>query len=443
MNLEISSEASIRETLELINRTALGSALIIDDKKKLVGIVTDGDIRRALLKDLPLTTSIKVVMNPNPTLIEDTNSLTISEIYNLMLEKHIMVLPIIDRKRRIKDIIKFIELCKLKEKINPTKNSNKVLVIGGAGYIGSVLVNKLLKKGYKVTVFDNLLYNINPLQKFKNIKFIKGDIRNTDSLLRAMRGVDSVIHLAAVVGDDVCRISSDFTIEINYVATKRIAQLAKFLNIKKFIFASTCSIYGKGEGEFYETSPVYPLSLYAKTKLFAEEAILSLADNSFFPIILRLSTVYGSSLRPRFDLVINLLTAKALTENKITIHGGQQWRPFIHIADVADAMIAFLKKNIPSYILNVGEGNYQLYEIGMLIKEVVKEETNLKISVDIDDKSYDQRDYMVNFNRLKSTNFSCKKNIRYGIIELINELKKTPYWSDKRYNNYKELSNIK
>ncbi len=171
-----------------------------------------------------------------------------------------------------------------------------ILVIGGAGYIGSILVRKLLQQGYSVTVLDALLYgdeSIRELYGQPRLEFIKGDFRDIGSVVNAMRGIDAVVHLGALVGDPACAIDEKLTIEINLAATRMIAEVAKGFGVQRFLFASTCSVYGASEELSHEESELKPVSLYARTKISSEQALLSLAGSRFAPTIVRFATIFG------------------------------------------------------------------------------------------------------------------------------------------------------
>ncbi|MCA9041440.1 MAG: NAD-dependent epimerase/dehydratase family protein, partial [Planctomycetaceae bacterium] len=205
-----------------------------------------------------------------------------------------------------------------------------VLVVGGAGYIGSIATRQLLEAGYRVRVLDMQLFGINALTEVLNhprLEVMQGDFRNVEDVVRGLKGMDAVVHLAAIVGDPACSIDAETTIAVNYAAAKMIAQLSRANGISRFIFASTCSVYGASDDIRDEHSDLNPVSLYATTKIDAEKVLLETADSVFQPTILRFATAYGWSFRPRFDLVANLLPAQAVTEKKFRVFNGEQWRP--------------------------------------------------------------------------------------------------------------------
>ena len=279
----------------------------------------------------------------------------------------------------------------------------KVLVIGGAGYIGSALLPKLLAGGHKVRVLDLCLYGTEPIKDVidhPNLEVMRADFRQVDVVVRAMADVETVYHLGGLVGDPACAWNEDLTIDINLAATRVVAQIAKGNGIKRFVFASTCSVYGASDKMLDEQSELNPLSLYAKSKVASEKVLHELADENFAPIVVRFATIFGLSGRTRFDLVVNLLTAKAKLDGEITIFGGDQWRPFLHVDDAGAALLRM--KGIPLgrqvEIFNVGSSreNYTINQIGDLIKEHVPEAKIVKSGSD-----GDNRNYRVDFSKIK------------------------------------------
>ena len=324
------------------------------------------------------------------------------------------------------------------------KNSEKrILVTGGAGYIGSILVNRLLKSGYKVIILDKLLFGVEPLKYFlqnpnPNLAIIIGDIQNEDDANRALENADAVIHLAAIVGDPACAADSDLAVNVNFNATVRLADLCKKRKIRRFVFASTCSVYGIGKKEMLdEDSEVNPVSLYAETRLYGERGILSLADKNFSPVLLRLGTIFGLSPRMRFDIIINYLIQKAIKEKKISIFGGEQWRPVLHVGDAARTFQLVLEsplEKIENQIFNVGLANFQIREIGAIIKKNLPD-----TEIQIIDKLEDKRSYHVSFEKIqKVLDFNEEKTIEMGIKEISEALQdgiiKDP--KEKKYYNH-------
>lgn len=322
-----------------------------------------------------------------------------------------------------------------------------VLVIGGAGYIGSVLVRMLLEAGYHVRVLDKFLFgedSIRDLYNRPDFEVIKGDFRHVETVIRALRGMDAVIHLGAIVGDPACALDDDVTVDVNTTAVRMIREACRGYGIYRFLFASTCSVYGAQEGVIDERSELAPVSLYAKSKIDAERAIMELAGKDFEPTILRLATVFGLSHRMRFDLVVNLLTARAVTEGKITILNGHQWRPFIHVSDVARAFTACLQAPsslVAGRIYNVGDNRLDctLAQLGEIVSRIVP-----GTEVSREQELADARSYRVDFSKIADeVGFECLTMLERGIEETCRELKagRFPSYKDPIYSNVATLQN--
>jgi len=319
-----------------------------------------------------------------------------------------------------------------------------VLVTGGAGYIGSVTVAQMLEAGYEVRVLDSLLYDnayvVEALRERGLSDFIRGDIRDADVLLKAMRGVDAVLHLAALVGAPVCDKDPDLTMRVNYEATKLIADLCQKLDVDRLVFASSTSVYGNlGDLPMVdEEGPCRPISLYARTKLMAEEYLLEKSQGEGLPVCcLRVATNYGPSLRPRFDLVVNRFVKMALREKRLEVFGGEQWRPFINTHDTARAYLTVLEAplgRIKGEIYNVGSTseNYRIIDVARLVVEAVP-----GTRIEVKKKEKDPRSYRVSFEKIRSRlGFEPEKTLVEGIEELISFVEEVPDPEDRRYYNY-------
>ena len=235
-----------------------------------------------------------------------------------------------------------------------------VLVVGGAGYIGGGVVDVLIGKNIPFTVYDNLLYEY---QYLKPVDFIRGDVRDTEKLKKILPDYTHVIWLAAIVGDAACQVKPDLTLEVNQASVKWVAQNYN----GRIIFPSTCSVYGQNDQMIDEGSSVNPLSIYAKAKLGAEKYL-----HEGNHLILRLGTVYGvsdGSSRLRMDLVVNYMTASALTKGKLVVFGGTQWRPLIHVKDVAEAMVDNLAKETMG-IYNLSTVNLQIKDLAKIVSDM-------------------------------------------------------------------------
>lgn len=324
------------------------------------------------------------------------------------------------------------------------RSRGTVLVVGGAGYIGSLLVERLLQLGYRVRVLDVLLYGREPLQAVKDhpdFELMIGDCRNIRDMVSAVKGVDAIVHLAAIVGDPACEQDQSSAREINYGATRMLIEVAKGHGVERFLYASSCSVYGATGQEIDEGSSVQPISMYAQTKVDSEQALLAANSEGFHPVILRFATVFGLSYRPRFDLVVNLLTARAYQDGKITIFNGQQWRPFIHVRDVVEAIVRALEAPIQlvsGEIFNVGAPNlnHTLQQVSDIIKNVFPGTSVEHVA------NHDHRDYRVNFDKIrKRLDFTSNYLLRDGVEELKTAFDKGIIrdYKDLRYHNQRFL----
>jgi nucleoside-diphosphate-sugar epimerase len=323
---------------------------------------------------------------------------------------------------------------------------HNVLVIGGAGYIGSILVRKLLDRGYNVSVLDALVYgdeSIRELYGRNNFELIKNDFRNIEGVVQALQFADAVIHLGAVVGDPACALDERLTLEVNLAATRMIAEAARGFGIERFIFASTCSVYGASDQTSDERSTLNPISLYAQSKIDAEQVLLALNDEGFSPTILRFATIYGLSPRPRFDLVVNVLAARGTVDKRITIFGGDQWRPFIHVDDVATALLRTLEAPlavVKGQVFNVGSDsqNYRIKDVGALVKDIMPDVEVIQQGEDVD-----KRNYRVSFAKIrKQLDFQPAHTVPDGIREIHEAIVagKIDDYRQARYSNYDSLT---
>jgi nucleoside-diphosphate-sugar epimerase len=303
----------------------------------------------------------------------------------------------------------------------------RVLVTGGAGYIGSVLVRILLDKGYSVRVIDSLKFGGDALfdvAQHPNFEFIKGDIRNDEEVNKALQGMEAVAHLAAIVGDPACSKFSDEAREVNWDASVSLFDKAEKAGIKRFVFASTCSNYGKmADPDSYvnENSELRPVSLYAELKVKFENFILKdRKDTNMCATALRFSTVYGFSPRIRFDLTVNEFTRNVCLKGEQEIWGPQFNRPYCHVDDLARSVVLALEANegkVKSNVFNVGDTT-ENYSKRMLMEEIQKQIPAAKaIYVE---RTEDPRDYRVNCDKIKSDlGFAITKKVPDGIREII------------------------
>ncbi len=333
------------------------------------------------------------------------------------------------------------------KKDNIFRNKKNVLIIGGGGYIGSSLIEQLLQEGFRVKVLDILFFGEEPIKKFidhPRFELIQADFRKVDDLVLAMQDCYSLIHLGGLVGDPACAVDESLTTEVNLTSTKIIGQIAKANGVKRLIFASSCSVYGAQDTLLDEDSKINPLSLYAKTKAASEKVLQELNSEDFSIIILRLATVFGLSGRTRFDLVVNLLTAKACSEKSMTVFGAQQIRPFIHVHDAARSIVLSLnakKDDVSNEVFNVGGNslNYTLLEVANLIKSKVK-----GVDLNIEKANEDARNYNVSFEKIENKlGFKPKFSLDEGILQVVekfNETKDTFDYSSPLYSNFMHMS---
>jgi nucleoside-diphosphate-sugar epimerase len=289
-------------------------------------------------------------------------------------------------------------------------NSKTILVTGATGYKGTVLVPKLLAKGYKVIALDTQWFG-NFLAPHDNLTTIKGDVRNTSEV--SLDGVDSIIHLASIANDPCGDLNPKLTWEVSALATMQLADKAKKSGIKQFIYASSGSVYGvKDEEQVTEDLPLEPISEYNKTKMVAERVLLSYANDMAVQIV-RPATVCGLSDRMRLDVSVNMLTMQALTNGKITVFGGAQVRPNIHIDDITDLYIYMLENPTKtSGVYNAGFENISILDIAKMVQAKI----NCEIEIT---PSNDPRCYRINSDKLLATGFKPSKNVETAIEEII------------------------
>jgi nucleoside-diphosphate-sugar epimerase len=314
-----------------------------------------------------------------------------------------------------------------------------VLVIGGAGYIGSHTVDLLLHHGFSVRVLDRLMYGQQSLSPFagrRDFELIEGDATDITKLTLAMKGASAVVHLAGLVGDPACAVDEQFTRHTNIVATRMAKDVAQSLGIHRFVFASSCSVYGMSDKEVSETGELHPVSMYAQTKIDSENELLYSGRDDFFVTVLRFATVFGHSPRPRFDLVGNLFTAQAMTDGLITVIGPQQWRPFIHVRDLARAIVLVLKETpaiVQNQIFNVGDKrlNMTILQLAEAVQTVCSRHRDVEISVS--DNVQDRRNYAVSFDKIRSLlGYQAATTLEAGIEEMVD------HFQSGQYQHYRE-----
>ena len=303
----------------------------------------------------------------------------------------------------------------------------KILVTGGCGYKGHVLIPKLLARGYEVIAFD-LQWFGNFLLPHKNLSIIKGDVRDIESI--PLNEVDCIIHLSSIANDPCSELDPQLTWEVSALATMQLADKARRKGIKRFIYASSGSVYGvKEELQVTEDLELKPISEYNKTKMVGERVLLSYQDDMVVQIV-RPATVCGYSPRMRLDVSVNLLTMQALSKGRITIFGGDQVRPNIHIDDITDLYLHLIDHPEYTGIYNAGFENISIKDIGYLITKHVPAEISITAS-------NDPRSYRINSDKLLSTGFKPKKTVDDAVQEIIQKYKNNELKDEDHFYNLK------
>ena len=324
------------------------------------------------------------------------------------------------------------------------KKFKNILVTGGAGYVGAVLVPELLKNAYRVKVLDLFLYGEDALDSVRNnsnLSQIKGDIRNTKLLEKEIIGVDAVIHLACISNDPSFELDPLLGKSINYDAFIHLVRVSKALGVKRFIYASSSSVYGvKKEENVTEELSLEPLTDYSKYKALCEEVLLKESSTDFTTLIFRPATVCGYSPRQRLDLTVNILTNLAVNKGMITVFGGEQKRPNIHIKDMAAAYLSALEAAdglISGEVFNVGYENYKVKHIAEMVRNAVGDHVKINFS-----PTDDLRSYHISSSKIaRVLGFNGLHSVEEAINDLVEAFKegKIPDPEDIRYYNIKTM----
>lgn len=307
-------------------------------------------------------------------------------------------------------------------------NLKSILVTGGAGYIGSVLVGKLVEHGYQVRVLDSAIYGLSGITKHienHTIELVVGDTRNENVVEKSVKGVDCVIHLAAIVGEPLCNKIPEAARQINELATKNLIKICTRTGVRRFIFASTCSNYGSSSTLVDENSPLQSLSLYSETKVNSESFLLNSKSPNFEPCVLRFATAFGLSPRMRFDLLLQEFIRDAVINKKMIIFGPNYWRPLAHVDDISNACIKAVNSSkdlISGEVYNVGgnDQNYTKIMLGQIIKNFLPD-----VTIEIQELKKDPRNYRVSFDKIaKNLKFKITKTVQNGASEIIDKIQK-------------------
>ena len=303
----------------------------------------------------------------------------------------------------------------------------KILLTGGAGYLGSVTARFLLDEGHEVTVLDSLLHGgqaVQGLYVYDNFHFVRGDVRSSTDVDRALDGADAVVHLAAIVGDLACAREPELSRDVNLGASLQLFQASRRTGVKRFVFASTCSNYGRMEDTAQlatEETPLQPVSLYAETKVAVERALRDSQDpKSPCVTVLRFATLFGLSPRMRLDLTVNEFTADLVSNKELEVFGQQFWRPYVHVRDAARAIVRVLNSDeaeVQDQVFNVGDTD-QNYQKGQLV-DLVRDQITRPVDVTYVRKDEDPRDYRVSFQKIaQRLDFRVTRTVPDGIREL-------------------------
>ncbi len=330
----------------------------------------------------------------------------------------------------------------------------KVLVTGGAGYVGSVLVPRMLDAGYKVRVLDLLIYGEAPLAAVRrnpDLEVVQGDLRNTELVRESIRGCDAVIHLACISNDPSVELDPNLSRTINYEAFIPLVDMSKDLGVRRFIFASSSSVYGVSDDpDVREDHPLKPVSLYNQYKAMCEPVLLEEQDPDFTTVIVRPATICGYSPRQRLDLTVNILTNHAVNTGKITVFGGKQMRPNLHMTDMVNLYLQLLEeseKKIAGEIFNAAYQNFSVEDTAQVVRDVVSREVpdrkNLEI---VFTPSDDIRSYHVSSEKIRKVlGFIPKHTIEDGARDLVAAFRagRLPdSMTDMRYFNIKMMKHI-
>jgi nucleoside-diphosphate-sugar epimerase len=322
---------------------------------------------------------------------------------------------------------------------------NKIFITGGAGYVGAVLVPRLLEEGYAVTVLDLMIYGEDLLSAHTNLNTVKGDIRNQGLLKELMSDIDAVVHLACISNDPSFELNPELGKSINFGAFRPLVRISKNAGVQRFIYASTSSVYGiKEEKDVHEEMSLEPLTDYSRFKADCEKILAEYQSDDFTTVIIRPATVCGYSPRQRLDVVVNILTNLAYHKREISVFGGDQLRPNIHIADMAEAYLVLLnapKEKIAGKTFNAGYENQPVRELAETVKRVVGEDVKL-IATPTDDN----RSYHISSRKMKEElGFEATHTIREAVEDLCSAFDKgllPDSLENEKYFNVRRMQNL-
>ena len=321
----------------------------------------------------------------------------------------------------------------------------KILITGGAGYVGAVLVPRLLADDYCVTVYDLMIYGENALPKHPNLTVVKGDIRDQKLLTKAMLSQDAVIHLACISNDPSFELNPALGRSINLDAFQPLVEISREQGVKRFIYASSSSVYGiKKEMDVNEAMSLEPLTDYSRFKAECEKILLDYQSPNFSVVIVRPATVCGYSPRQRLDVIVNILTNLAYNKREISIFGGEQLRPNIHIADMVDSYILLLQSDdleVAGQIFNAGFENQKVKDLAEIVKEVIGQDVRM-----VTLPTEDNRSYHISSKKIyDELGFKASRTIRDAVIDIkkaFDQGKLPNSLNDERYFNIKRMQSL-
>jgi nucleoside-diphosphate-sugar epimerase len=320
-----------------------------------------------------------------------------------------------------------------------------VLITGGAGYLGSLTAEALLRDGYRVRVLDSLMHGGSPLLGLfgPGFSFMNGDVRDAGVVERALEGIDAVVQLAAIVGDPACARQPDLARQTNFDSAIQMYALTRKKGIQRLVFASTCSNYGRmvdPNSYANEDSTLAPVSLYAETKVAVEKKLLSeKPDGATSVTVLRFATLFGLSPRMRFDLTVNEFAMELMTKRKLVVFGEQFWRPYVHVRDAARSIQLVLESangKVAGRVFNVGDSTQNYQKRGIV--ELVRAQISGEVDIQSVHKQEDPRDYRVSFERIQQElGFKITATVNDGIVEILDAIEKRVFTdlSESRYRN--------
>ncbi len=425
---------SIQRAIQLIERSQFDCAFVLDEKGAYLGGVSISDLRRLLISGAQGEEQICMYPFQHAYgLTEESlgDRKAAGRMISDMQLFGVRFLPVLGKEGKVSEVCSTEDLVQLHGfsrrnslAIEPTR---RVLVVGGAGYLGSVLTQKLLQRGFRVRVLDNFIYGRRSLDACctdPNLEIIEGDLRNIHTCVSSLAETDAVVLLAAIVGDPASKARPAETIETNVLAAQALASASKLHHINRFLYASTCSVYGVGGNLLDENAPLNPVSLYARTKIESEKIILGMGDEYFSPTILRMGTLYGYSPRMRFDLVVNTMSMKSFVDGKIQVFGGKQWRPLLGVEDAAEVYVRCLEahlQDVGNQVFNVGsdDQNYQIDQVAEIIGTALG-----GIPISRDNSNLDARDYRVSFSKLnQALGFASQQRIEEAARVILEKLR--------------------